>query len=274
MRKLAILTGLIVALSACADGSVSQSPAGGAATAPATSPEQLQATMCAHLIEELSPLLDAPIEVDASISKQWLDIAVALEQDAAAYQAVPDAVFATELLGVADAAYDIAVVTDPGGQPTSQALDEASITLTRQVRQLGGALPEETCTDHDRGAQSMLRHALVAAKVAYTDAGTYDSVTVEDLSMIEPSFPFAGDVPATVDAVSVNLLSARRLCSAWPASRDGHSVSGTAPTAPSTARWMRWARPSWRTAAIPSPGPTEPYARRARTLVSPRTPGP
>lgn len=167
--------------------------------------------MCAHLIEELSPLLDAPIEVDASISKQWLDIAVALEQDAVAYQAVPDAVFATELLGVADAAYDIAVVTDPGGQSTSQALDEASITLTRQVRQLGGALPEETCTDHDRGAQSMLRNALVAAKVAYTDAGTYDSVTVEDLSMIEPSFPFAGDVPATVDAVSVNLLSGKEV---------------------------------------------------------------
>lgn len=167
--------------------------------------------MCAHLIEELSPLLDAPIEVDASISKQWLDIAVALEQDAVAYQAVPDAVFATELLGVADAAYDIAVVNDPGGQSTSQALDEASITLTRQVRQLGGALPEETCTDHDRGAQSMLRNALVAAKVAYTDAGTYDSVTVEDLSMIEPSFPFAGDVPATVDAVSVNLLSGKEV---------------------------------------------------------------
>lgn len=207
MRKSATLSVLILALSACADGSVSRSTPNGAAAAPAASPEQMQATLCGHLIEELSPLLDAPIEVDTGISKQWLGVAVVLERDAAAYQAVPDAVFATELRGVADASYDIAIVTDPTGRSTSQAFDEASIALKRQVRQLDAALPEDTCTDHDRGAQALLRNALVAAITLHTDHNTYDQLTPNDLGMVEPSFPFVGDEPATADAVSVNLLA-------------------------------------------------------------------
>lgn len=207
MRKFATFSVLIVALSACADGSGSEAPADGAGAALAASPEQMQATLCGHLIDELSPLLDAPIEVDAGISKQWLDVAVVLEQDAVAYQAVPGAVFATQLRGVADASYNVAVVTDPSGQSTSQAFDEVSVALKRQVRQLDAALPEDTCTDHDRGAQALLRNALVAAITLYTDHNTYDQLTPNDLGMVEPSFPFVGDEPATVDAISVNLLA-------------------------------------------------------------------
>ena len=111
---------------------------------------------------------------------------------------MPDAVFATELLGVADAAYDISIVTDPNGQSTSQAFDEASITLKRQVRQLGAALPEETCTDHDRAAQASLRNGLVAAITALLDAEGSE-ITPADIGRIERSPTFVGDEPATVE---------------------------------------------------------------------------
>lgn len=205
MRKFATLSVLIVALSACADGSGSNAPAGGAAAAPAASPEQMQAALCEHLIGAFEPLWDAPIAVDAGISKQWRDLALVLEQDAVAYEAAPGEVFTAELRGVADAAYGIAIVTDPGGGSTSQEVDDAQLALKRQVQRLAVALPEDACINHDRAAQSSLRNGLVAAITALMDTASSE-ITPDDIGKIEPSLAFVGDEPATVDAVSINLM--------------------------------------------------------------------
>lgn len=206
MRRIATFLVLMIVLSACAGGSAGQRAADGAATGPGVSPEQIQASMCEHLIDELEPLWDEQISVDAGVSKQWLDLAVVLEQDAIAYQGVSDAGLATELSGVADAAYGIATVTDPRGGSTQQEVHDAQLTLKRQVQQLAVALPEDACIDHDRAAQSSLRNGLVAAITAMMDAESAE-ITPADIEKIEPSLAFVGDKPATVDTVSINMMA-------------------------------------------------------------------
>jgi hypothetical protein len=54
-------------------------------------------------------------------------------------------------------------------------------------------------TTRDRAAQSDLRNALVAAKVQYTDEGTYTGVTPQSLARIEPSVSY-GDLAAASTA--------------------------------------------------------------------------
>jgi hypothetical protein len=56
-----------------------------------------------------------------------------------------------------------------------------------------------------KAAQSTLRNALVAAKVFYSDAGTFNGVTVAKLQEIEPNIVFvgAGEPSTTADNVSI-----------------------------------------------------------------------
>jgi hypothetical protein len=205
MRKVAILS-ILLTLSACANERPSTQPASGEAPPP-MSTEELQATLCRHLIEQLEKLLDAPVRVDAAVSERWDAVAVALDDDALAYQAVPGPTFVTELHDVADAARGIATVTDPNVETPTAAIDEAFATMEDEVQRLAEALPDDACVDHDRGAQSSLRNALAAALTAYVDEQSYDAVTPNDIGAIEPSLTFVGDEPAAVDAVSINLMA-------------------------------------------------------------------
>ena len=74
---------------------------------------------------------------------------------------------------------------------------------------------------HDREAQSTVRNALVAAKVAFVDGDTYATVTVQALSAIEPSLRFVPgastgpevvSVAASADEVGLAVLSKSGTC--------------------------------------------------------------
>ena len=58
----------------------------------------------------------------------------------------------------------------------------------------------------NRAAQSSLRNALVAAKVAYTDVSDYSTATDADLGAIEPALTYFDGVTDSTAATEVSVL--------------------------------------------------------------------
>jgi hypothetical protein len=66
-------------------------------------------------------------------------------------------------------------------------------------------------TTRDRAAQSDLRNALVAAKVQYTDDGTYAGVTPQSLASIEPSVAYGDLASAGTATVGIGDLGPEQI---------------------------------------------------------------
>jgi hypothetical protein len=72
------------------------------------------------------------------------------------------------------------------------------VTLTLVAIPFALGASQRARDDQAKVAQSTLRNALVAAKVAYSDTGSFENVTLAKLNEIEPSIYFQGaDQPST-----------------------------------------------------------------------------